>query len=139
MSSSVRFEIEVDPISRTPYCSVPTIRYYEAEGLLLAPARSQGNFRVYGGSDLERLRFIRQCRSRDMTLEEVRTLLTFRDRPELDCSETNDLVDEHISKVRVQIRAFKELERELLELPRSCDAARPAKECGIFNGLAETQ
>lgn len=130
--------MKIGELAKSSDCPVPTIRYYEAEGLLLAPARSQGNFRVYGESDLERLRFIRQCRSRDMSLEEVRTLLTFRDRPELDCGEVNDLVDDHIAKVRVQIRALKDLERELLELRRSCDAVRPAKECGILHGLAKT-
>ncbi|EKD96802.1 MAG: Cd(II)/Pb(II)-responsive transcriptional regulator 2 [uncultured bacterium] len=130
--------MKIGELAKSSDCPVQTIRYYEAEGLLLAPARSHGNFRVYSESDLERLRFIRQCRSRNMTLNEVRTLLTFRDRPELDCGEVNDLVDDHISKVRIQIRALKELERELLELRRSCDTVRSAKECGILMGLAKT-
>lgn len=131
--------MKIGELAKSSNCPVPTIRYYEAEGLWLAPARSEGNFRVYSKSDLERLRFILQCRSRDMTLEEVRTLLTFRDRPELDCGEVNDLVDEHISKVRAKIRALKELEHELIELRRSCVAVRSAKECGILNGLVETR
>lgn len=62
----------------------------------MEPARSAGEFpRLYDENHLERLLFIHRCRSRDMTLDEIRNLLTFRDRPELDC-EVNELVDAHI-------------------------------------------
>jgi len=58
---------------------VETIRYYEREGLLPVPARTGGNYRLYGTQHVERLRFIRNCRSLDMTHDEIRTLLAFRD------------------------------------------------------------
>lgn len=38
------------------------IRYYEEIGLLQPAARSDGAYRLYDGSDLERLRFIRSLR-----------------------------------------------------------------------------
>src|SRR5665811_1127517 len=39
-----------------------SIRYYEEFGLLRPAARSQGDYRLYDTSDLERLRFIRELR-----------------------------------------------------------------------------
>lgn len=39
-----------------------SIRYYEEFGLLQPAARSQGDYRLYDTSDLERLRFIRELR-----------------------------------------------------------------------------
>jgi DNA-binding transcriptional MerR regulator len=48
-------------------CQAETIRYYEREGLLPVPPRSQGNYRLYGQTHVERLSFIRHCRSLDMT------------------------------------------------------------------------
>jgi MerR family copper efflux transcriptional regulator len=39
-----------------------SIRYYEEFGLLQPAARSQGDYRLYDTSDLERLRFIRDLR-----------------------------------------------------------------------------
>ena len=53
-------------------CPVETIRYYEREGLLPAPSRSAGNYRQYDTAHVERLSFIRHCRSLDMTQEEIR-------------------------------------------------------------------
>ena len=71
--------------------AIETIRYYEREGLLPAPGRTQGNFRVYEAEHLERLQFIRHCRSLDMSLDEVRVLLGFKDAPGEDCGDVNTL------------------------------------------------
>ena len=39
-----------------------SIRYYEERGLLKSVARSEGDYRLYDGDDLERLRFIKGLR-----------------------------------------------------------------------------
>ncbi|WP_438646644.1 Cd(II)/Pb(II)-responsive transcriptional regulator [Pseudomonas aeruginosa] len=110
---------------------------YESEGLLPEPARSEGNFRLYDEVHLQRLLFIRRCRAKDMTLDEIRQLLNLRDRPELGCGEVNALVDAHIAQVRTKMKELRALERELMDLRRSCDSARTSRECGILNSLAE--
>jgi Cd(II)/Pb(II)-responsive transcriptional regulator len=129
--------LRIGELAKKADCLVPTIRFYESEALLPAPARSEGNFRLYNDVHLQRLLFIRRCRAKDMTLDEIRQLLNVRDRPELDCGEVNALVDSHITQVRTQIRDLRELERELTELRRKCNSARTARECGILNSLAE--
>jgi DNA-binding transcriptional MerR regulator len=75
---------------------VETIRYYEREGLLPETARTDGNYRIYGTTHADRLRFIRNCRSLDMTLDEIRLLLRFKDSPAENCGGVNELLDEHI-------------------------------------------
>ena len=42
-----------------------TIRYYEKVGILPKPARTEGNYRHYGEQHVDRLRFVRHCRSLD--------------------------------------------------------------------------
>ena len=59
-----------------------TIRFYEREGLLPPPAPTDGNYRVYGQAHAERLSFIRHCRGLDMSLDEIRLQLRFRDAPD---------------------------------------------------------
>ncbi len=43
--------------------NIETIRYYERVGLLPAPARSSGGYRLYGTDHLKRLNFIRRAPS----------------------------------------------------------------------------
>ena len=52
-------DFSIGDLSRRTGVKVPTIRYYEKEGLLEAPIRSEGNQRRYRPSDLERLGFIK--------------------------------------------------------------------------------
>lgn len=88
--------MRIGELGKKADCLVQTVRFYESEGLLPEPARSEGNFRLYDEVHLQRLLFIRRCRAKDMTLDEIRQLLNLRDRPELGCGEVNALVDAHI-------------------------------------------
>ncbi len=117
---------------------VETIRYYEREGLLPAAPRSEGNYRIYGDQHLERLAFIRHCRSLDMSLDEVRVLLRFKDDPGADCGDVNALLDEHIGHVSARIRDLRQLEAQLLALRQQCGGGGDAGHCGILGHLSST-
>ena len=117
--------------------AVETVRYYERQGLLPVPVRSEGNFRVYGSEQVERLRFIRHCRSLDMSLDEVRVLLRFKDAPDSDCGDVNRLLDEHVGHVATRIRELKALQRQLETLRSRCRVVQDAGGCGILSGLAQ--
>lgn len=125
---------ELSTASATP---IETIRFYEREALLPPPARTQGNFRIYETPHLERLQFIRYCRSLDMSLDEVRVLLRVRDDPQQDCGNVNALLDDHIGHVSRRIKELRALEAELKNLRKRCIEAQAADCCGILAGLDE--
>lgn len=129
--------LTIGALARRAGCPVETIRYYERAGLLPAPARTRGNYRAYGQAHLERLAFIRRCRSLDMSLEEIRVLLRFHDAPEENCTAVNELLDAHIGHVAVRIAELGALERQLKTLRQRCRRARKARSCGILNELAQ--
>ena len=105
--------LQIGELAKRTGCLVETIRYYEREALLPDPVRSKGNYRLFSGIHVERLRFIRHCRSLDMTLREIRVLLRFRDTPDENCSEVNALLDKHIEHVSERISKLKLLQDEL--------------------------
>lgn len=116
---------------------VETIRYYGREGLLAEPVRSEGNYRIYGQAHAERLSFIRHCRGLDMTLDEIRVLLRFKDAPTENCGEVNALLDEHIGHVAERIRELRQLEKQLKALRETCLGGQDAQHCGILHELTE--
>lgn len=128
--------MKIGELGKATGTPVETIRYYEREGLLPFPARTAGNFRVYGEGHAERLSFIRRCRSLDMTLDEIRTLLRFKDAPAENCLGVNVLLDAHIGHVAARIRDLRALERQLRNLRGQCREAREAVHCGILNELS---
>jgi Cd(II)/Pb(II)-responsive transcriptional regulator len=114
-----------------------TIRYYEREGLLPAPQRTEGNYRLYDPVLAERLAFIRNCRAFDMTLDEIRELLRLRDTPELECGAVNQLLDDHIGHVTERISQLKRLRLNLQSLRDRCAESTQTGNCEILNGLTK--
>ena len=128
--------VKIGELAKSTGTPVETIRYYEREGLLAAPVRSDGNYRVYGAPQAERLSFIRHCRALDMSLDEVRVLLRFRDAPEQNCAGVNALLDEHIQHVARRVVELQALERQLKKLRTQCRKTESALECGILGELS---
>ena len=127
--------MKIGELARQVRLPVETIRFYESQGLLPAPARTATNYRRYDESHLERLLFIRHCRALDMNLPEVRTLLEFRDAGRAECSEVNGLLDDHIGHVEARIVELQALERELRALRARCTGEGNA--CAIIDALAD--
>lgn len=129
--------MKIGELAKATDTPVDTIRHYERAGLLPAPSRTEANYRLYGEEQAQRLRFIRQCRSLDMSLEEVRVLLGFRDSPVDDCAEINALLDEHIEHVSARVRELRALEKQLRALRDTCRQTTNSNHCGILKGLAQ--
>lgn len=128
--------MKIGALAKRTACSVETIRFYEKEGLLPAPGRTEGNFRLYDGTHAERLLFIRRCRSLDMSLEEIRLLLRSSENPLADCSAVNALLDEHIRGMTARMAELECLSEQLRALRQQCSESRTADQCGILQGLA---
>jgi Cd(II)/Pb(II)-responsive transcriptional regulator len=118
---------------------IDAIRHYERTGLLPPPARGDNNYRRYGDADLQRLRFIRNCRALAMSLCEVRQLLDALDSPREDCAPVDTLVAEHLTHVRDRIAELRQLERQLGDLQRSCGERRTREHCGILRSLSSSK
>ena len=128
--------MKIGELAKATHCQVETIRYYEREGLLPETVRTEGNYREYGDEHVDRLSFIRNCRGLDMTLDEIRVLLRFKDSPLENCADVNDLLDEHIGHVAARIKELKVLERQLKTLRENCRESQQASQCGILSELS---
>jgi Cd(II)/Pb(II)-responsive transcriptional regulator len=135
-SAKPGISMRIGELAARAECQVETVRYYERQGLLPQPARSSANYRLYQAVHLERLTFIRYCRSLGMSLDEVRVLLEFRDAPDKDCGEVNALLDRHIGHVAARIVELQGLAAQLEKLRGLCRQADAAGECGILNELS---
>ncbi len=128
--------MKIGELAHVAQCTVETVRYYEKEGLLPEPARTAGNFRIYGPAHLERLRFIRNCRALDMSHDEIHTLLNLADHPTEDCGAVNSIFDQHIAHVEERLRELTQLKQQLTGLRQRCSGEQATDDCGILQGLA---
>ena len=128
--------MKIGELARSTTTPIETIRFYEREGLLPLAARTEGNYRIYSQEHIERLTFIRHCRSLDMALDEIRALLRFKEAPQDNCAGVNELLDDHIGHVAQRIRELRGLEKQLKLLREQCGEANAAADCGILKGLS---
>jgi MerR family transcriptional regulator, mercuric resistance operon regulatory protein len=110
------------------------IRFYEAEGLLPAPARSEGRRRIYSLAHLRRLAFIRRARELGFTLDEVRALLRLADASPESCAKARNMAADHLADVRKKIADLRTLERVLVRTVQRCDAGTEAR-CPLIDAL----
>jgi len=128
--------IQIGELSRRTGCNIVTIRYYEQIGLLPAPARSAGRYRVYGTADVRRLAFIRRARELGFTLDEVRTLLSLSaDDGQDTCANVREVAERHLADVRAKIADLQAMEHVLADAVRRC-AAGEVPGCPIIDALS---
>lgn len=130
--------MQIGELARQTGCEVETIRYYEREGLLPAPARSASGYRRYEPQHVEQLNFIRHCRSLGMSLADIRQLADYHRHPAPEpCDRVNTLIDDQIRRVHSQIEALQQLERQLLALRGRCASPHTLADCGILKMLED--
>ncbi|RMB57083.1 MerR family transcriptional regulator [Tessaracoccus antarcticus] len=71
--------MHIGDLAEATSLSQRTIRHYDEVGLLPATTRSEGGFRIYTESDLQRMLVIRSMKPLGFTLEEMGELLDTAD------------------------------------------------------------
>ncbi len=101
--------------------SVDAIRFYERNGLLPRPPRTQGGFRRYGENDVETLAFVRRVQGLGFKLSEIRGLLNLRGNRLQPCAPVQRRLQEKLADVQRKLRDLHKLEHELRLALRSCN------------------
>lgn len=124
----------IGKVAEQTACNVETIRFYEKEGLLPEPERTEGGHRLYTPSQVVRLRFIRRSRELGFSMDEIRELLSLVDRQEVSCELVKIIAENHLRDVRAKISDLRKMERALRELSAQC-SGDDVPECPIIDAL----
>jgi Cd(II)/Pb(II)-responsive transcriptional regulator len=127
--------MRIGELARQAGVDVQTVRYYEREGLLEAPSRTPSGYRAYGPEHLERLNFVRHCRSLDMPLAEIKRLIDLSSDQRVSCEQVDELVRAHLERVRAKRIALQGLEVQLATLSAQCASGHRVADCGILEEL----
>jgi DNA-binding transcriptional MerR regulator len=111
--------------------SVPikTIRYYEELGLVRAVSRTEGHFRLFDRSVVNRLLFIRRLQSLGLSLQEIKLSLSVYDGGDLPCVDIQIKLKQQVSKIDQQIAELTVLRQELTSILQDWSAS-PTVESG---------
>jgi MerR family transcriptional regulator, mercuric resistance operon regulatory protein len=126
--------LSIGKLSQQSGVNIETIRYYEKIGVMPAPGRSAGGFRVYEPDHLKRLSFVRRSRQLGFSLDEIRNLLRLVDGHGHTCAEVHALMLSHLAEIRRKIRDLRRLQRAMAEMAARC-SGESVPECPIVDAL----
>jgi MerR family mercuric resistance operon transcriptional regulator len=128
--------IAIGALARQTGTNVETIRFYERIGLLPAPGRSAGGYRLYQMDHLKRLNFVRRARALGFSIPEVRTLLRLADERRRPCAEVRIVAEGHLRDVLAKIADLRAMKRVLEETVARC-ADGTGIHCPVIEALSD--
>jgi len=131
--------MKIGDLAQRAGVGIDTVRYYERQGLLPAPARQASGYRVYDESDVARLRFVRRAKALGFTLVEIRDLLALSGRREDDMGGLKAAATEKLADVENKLAELTRIREGLEALVASCPGHGALDKCPILNALAEDQ
>lgn len=115
-----------------------TLRYYEREELIPSPPRSDGGFRRYDESYVDRLRFIQRAKDLGFALAEIKGLLDLRVEGTATCKDVKVRALEKIDEVNAKIQDLKRIRDALQTLADACEGKdEPTSDCPVLDALED--
>ena len=120
--------------------SAPTIRYYEAIGLLLKPSRSATGYRRYPDSTVDELRFIRKAQALGFSLDEIGEILRLARSGTLPCAHVRSLAHQHLAAVEERLQQLQRFRDELAGEVAKWDQQQSGVTCdGLCQFIAKAE
>ncbi|HZU43003.1 MAG TPA: heavy metal-responsive transcriptional regulator [Terriglobales bacterium] len=133
--------LQIGKAAREAGLGIHAIRFYEREGLLKQPTRSEGGFRLFDQDAVRDLKFIRKAQGLGFSLSEIRELLVLRRTTSEGCSHVRDLLSQKLDAVRKKVAELEKLEGEIKAALQKCNRdlrrapARVEKACPVLEEL----
>lgn len=113
--------MQIGVVAKRVGLSVDAIRFYERNGLLPRPARTEGGFRRYAENDVDTLAFVRRAQGLGFKLSEIRGLMRLRGDRMQPCAPVQRRLKEKLADVQRKLRDLQKLEHELRLALRGCN------------------
>lgn len=119
---------------------VQTLHFYEREGLIPPPPRSEAGYRLFPPATMERLRFIRRAQALGLSLAEIRETLELAAIGESPCGKVQAALAEKLADVDRRLEQLSAFRDQLAGLVASASRLRSASPrggvCAIVEGAA---
>ena len=125
-------------LAKRSQVNVESIRFYERQGLLPAPARTPGGYRMFTDDHVRRVRFIKRAQELGFSLREIRDLLALRLEPGTSCADVRERAEAKLADIGNKIRDLQRMRRALAHLTTACPGRGATSECPILESLDST-
>lgn len=129
--------LSIGQVAKQTGITVETVRFYEKQGLIDAPRRSQSGYRQYPQDTIKRVRFIQNAKEVGFTLKDIAELLALRQEPGTSCADIQQRATLKIDEVDQKIRDLNRIRNALARMITKCSETGGLSQCPILEELDE--
>ena len=116
MSEERETHYRIGQLAQRVGVSTKAIRFYEQQGILPEPARTDSGYRWYSERDVDRLQFVLRAKAVGLSLPESADIVKIRDGGGVPCVHVRQLLNRKFNEVSERIRTLERLQNELDDL-----------------------
>ncbi len=131
--------LTIGKVAKAAGLGVETVRFYERQGLIAEPARSESGYRQYRPETIRRLQFIVRAKALGFTLQEIGDLLDLRATPGAGCADVQARAEAKIADIEARIAQLDAMKLALGALVVQCRGEGPLSDCPILDALDEEE
>ena len=128
-------KLTIGKLAKQADIGIETVRFYERQGLIDPPLRTDSNYRIYPQEEVTRLKFIKRAKVLGFTLKEIKELLRLRNDPHATKADIKNRTLEKIQNVKQKISDLTKIKEALEHLVDSCDGHGSLEGCPILEAL----
>lgn len=130
-------QLTIGNVAKSTGVTVETLRFYESQGLIAAPPRSDSGYRQYPPETVKRVQFIQHAKEVGFTLKDIGELLALRREPGTSCADVKLRATSKIEEVDKKIKDLQRIRLALGRMVLKCSGRGPAGACPILEELDE--
>jgi len=127
--------LNIGQVAKQTGVTVETIRFYEKQGLIATPQRSDAGYRQYPSETVKRVHFIQRAKEVGFTLKDIGELLALRREPGSSCTDIKLRTTQKIEDVDKKIQDLKRIREALARMVMKCSGRGPLSACPILEEL----
>ncbi len=128
-------QLTIGELAKRGGVNLETIRYYEREGLLPKPPRSQSGYRQFPPEGVRRIRFIKRAQELGFSLKEIKELLALQLDPDSTAADVKKRAEQKLADIEEKIQTLRAMKKALVRLTATCCGEGSVSECPILESL----
>jgi DNA-binding transcriptional MerR regulator len=108
-----RVSLKIGEVAKASGVGIEALRFYERNGLLGRPGRTQSGYRVYDADVLTRLDFIKRAQVLGFSLHEIKQIIADKLAGRSPCREVRKIVRHRLEELDEKLKEMRRYRREL--------------------------
>ncbi len=126
----------IGKVAKEAGVKIDTLRFYERQGVIPEPSRTESNYRAYPEDAVRRVRFVKRAQDLGFSLREIKGLLDLRATPGAQCDDVRREALKKIEEIEGKMRSLRAMKTALSRLADECSTTQgSAVDCPILDAL----